>query len=69
MDKIKFLKLLNQALVGKKLTENSKLNLDSLNMLQIVEFNNKYFKNKKLNEKKIFESKSVKEIFKIYMVK
>ena len=69
MDKIKFLKLLNQALVGKKLTENSKLNLDSLNMLQIVNFNNKYFKNKKLNEKKIFESKSVKEIFKIYMVK
>ena len=69
MDKIKFLKLLNQALVGKKLTENSKLNLDSLNMLQIVEFNNKYFKNKKLNEKKIFENKSIKEIFKIYMVK
>ena len=33
-------------------------------MLQIVEFNNKYFKNKKLNEKKIFESKSVKEILK-----
>ena len=38
-------------------------------MLQIVEFNNKYFKNKKLNEKKIFECKSVKEIFKIYSIK
>tara|TARA_B100000963_G_C22629417_1_gene674099 strand:+ start:2486 stop:2695 length:210 start_codon:yes stop_codon:yes gene_type:complete len=69
MDKIKFLKLLNKALVGKKLTENSKLNLDSLNMLQIVEFNNKYFKNSKLNEKKIFESKSVKEILQIYRIK
>ena len=69
MDKIKFLKLLNKALVGKKLTENSKLDLDSLNMLQIVEFNNKYFKNSKLNEKKIFESKSVKEILQIYRIK
>jgi hypothetical protein len=69
MDKVKFLKLLNQSLIGKKLNENSKLNLDSLNMLQIVEFNNKYFKDKKLNEKNIFESKSVKEIFKIYKIK
>ena len=47
MDKFKFINLLNKALVGKKLTENSKLDLDSLNMLQIVEFNNKYFKEKK----------------------
>tara|TARA_B100000787_G_C15966131_1_gene195303 strand:- start:25 stop:234 length:210 start_codon:yes stop_codon:yes gene_type:complete len=69
MDKVKFLKLLNKSLIGKKLNENSKLNLDSLNMLQIVEFNNKYFKDKKLNEKNIFESKSVKEIFKIYKIK
>ena len=69
MDKVKFLKLLNQSLIGKKLNENSKLNLDSLNMLQIVEFNNKYFKDKKLNEKNIVESKSVKEIFKIYKIK
>lgn len=69
MDKFKFINLLNKALVGKKLTENSKLDLDSLNMLQIVEFNNKYFKEKKLNEKKIFASKSVKEILKIYKIK
>ena len=69
MDKVKFLKLLNKSLIGKKLNENSKLNLDSLNMLQIVEFNNKYFKDKKINEKNIFESKSVKEIFKIYKIK
>ena len=43
MEKSKFLGLLKKTLLLKKLDQKDKLNLDSLNLLQLVEFNSKYF--------------------------
>jgi|TARA_B110000967_G_C18714252_1_gene474328 acyl carrier protein len=68
MEKSKFLTLLKKSLELKKLDEKDKLNLDSLNLLQIVEFNNKYFKKLKFNSEKVSNCKSVKEILKLYKI-
>ena len=66
MDKKKFISLLKKNLALKKLDEKDKLNLDSLNILQIVGFNDKYFPKVKINSEKIIKCNSVKALIKLY---
>ena len=68
MEKSKFLGLLKKTLLLKKLDQKDKLNLDSLNLLQLVEFNSKYFKKEKIDLEKVANCKSVKEILRLYKI-
>ncbi len=68
MKKKEFLRLMSKSL-GKKISENSKFELDSLNILQIVEFNNIHFKGFKINPEKILKCSATKDLIKIYKSK
>ena len=68
MEKSKFLGLLKKTLLLKKLDQKDKLNLDSLNLLKLVEFNSKYFKKEKIDLEKVANCKSVKEILTLYKI-
>ena len=66
MDKKKFLNLLKKTLGLKKISEDQALKLDSLNLLQIVELNDRYFEGLSIKNEKIAGCKNVKELIKLY---
>ena len=65
MDKKKFLNLLKKTLGLKKISEDQALKLDSLNLLQIVELNDRYFEGLAIKNEKIASCKNVKELIKL----
>ena len=65
MKKNKFLNLIFKSL-GKKISDNSKFEIDSLNVLQIVEFNNVNFKGFKINPEQLLTCSSTKDLLKLY---
>ncbi len=65
MKKKAFLSILNKT-IKKNLNENDELDLDSLNILQIIEMNNITFKGFKLNNAKLLKCTTVKDLFKLY---
>jgi len=69
MNKDKFIKLLGKSLGISKISESTKLHLDSLNLLQLVELNNKHFKDFKLNSEKTMKCSSVKDLVELYKKK
>ena len=60
-----FIKILSKTL-DKKISKKSSLELDSLDILRIVEMNNMHFKKLKINGAKIIECKTFSELRKIY---
>ena len=66
MDKKKFLNLLKKTLGLKKISEDQALKLDSLNLLQIVELNDRYFEGLAIKNEKIAGCQNVKELIKLY---
>ena len=68
MDKKKFIKLLNSTL-DTKYNEKSDFQIDSLDILKIVEMNNRHFKKENIDVSKINNSSNIKELLKIYKIK
>ena len=65
MKEKEFLRLISKSL-GKKITKSSKFELDSLNILQIVEFNNVNFKGFNINFQKLLICSTSKDLLKLY---
>lgn len=68
MDKKKFIKLLNSTLET-RYNEKSDFQIDSLDILKIVEMNNNYFKKENINVSKINKCSNIRELLKIYKIK
>ena len=65
MNKKNFLKILSKTL-ERKIDENKRFELDSLDVLKVVEMNNIHFKSLKVDGAKIMKCQSYKELIKIY---
>ena len=66
MNKKKFLTLLKKALEIKNISENDLIEFDSLNLLQIVELNDKYFAGLSIKNEKIAKCRSIRDLIKLY---
>jgi|TARA_B100001093_G_C26259514_1_gene772147 acyl carrier protein len=66
MNKKKFLTLLKKALEIKNISENDLIEFDSLNLLQIVELNDKYFNGLSIKNEKIAKCRSISDLIKLY---
>jgi len=65
MNKKNFMKILSKTL-GRKIEENKRFELDSLDVLKIVEMNNIHFKSLKIDGAKIMKCQNYNELVKIY---
>tara|TARA_B110000444_G_C18572654_1_gene470109 strand:+ start:318 stop:530 length:213 start_codon:yes stop_codon:yes gene_type:complete len=65
MNKNNFIKILSKTL-GRKIDDNKRFELDSLDILKVVEMNNIHFKKLKIDGAKIMNCQNYKELVKIY---